>query len=146
MNRPDRDRSDRTNRRRATTLRQQAGGTRWARKNTESQPTEMTRLRASAFAIARVSNELTIRACARRDRARVSGALRALLFDIVNVQNWPAVLRSARSGSPCCKVASDRRSAAADHLSIFAGLAQLAERRPCNAEAACSTHAAGTPS
>src|SRR5215475_8667025 len=29
-----------------------------------------------------------------------------LLFDIVNVQNWPAALRSARSCSPCCKVAS----------------------------------------
>ena len=30
----------------------------------------------------------------------------ALLFDIVNVQKWPAALRSARSCSPCCKVAS----------------------------------------
>jgi hypothetical protein len=28
------------------------------------------------------------------------------LFDIVNVQNWPAASALARSGSPCCKVAT----------------------------------------
>jgi hypothetical protein len=74
----------------------------------------------------------------------VSANVEALLFDIVNVQNWPAAPRFARSGSPCCKVAFDCGSAAAGHLSIFAGLAQTAERRPRNAEAACSIHAAGT--
>jgi hypothetical protein len=39
-----------------------------------------------------------------------------LLFDIVNVQNWPAAPRSARSGSPCSKVAFDCGSAP---LTIF---------------------------
>jgi hypothetical protein len=65
----------------------------------------MNRSRAPAFAAARASNELTIRACARRDRARVDGDLRLLLFDIVNVQNWTALRATAprffgmRSGS-----------------------------------------------
>ncbi len=41
---------------------------------------------------------------------------KTLLFDIVNVQKWPAACRPARSGSPCCKVASIARSAAAGHF------------------------------
>jgi hypothetical protein len=41
----------------------------------------MNRLRAPAFAAARASNELTIRACARRDRARVGGEMKPLRQD-----------------------------------------------------------------
>jgi hypothetical protein len=48
-----------------------------------------------AFARARASTDLTIRACARRDRTRVNGTLRLLLFDIVNVQNWTALRATA---------------------------------------------------
>ena len=78
------------------------------------------------------------------------------LFDIVNVQNWPAASASrgaevpvARSRPLLSMIYFDHacESGAAGPLSIFllfAGLAQREERRPRNAEAACSSHAAGT--
>ena len=71
-----------------------------------------------------------------------------LLFDIVNVQNWPAARALLGAVVPVARSLRSR-SAAADHfflfrLFLFAGLAQLEERRPRNAEVACSIHAAGT--
>src|SRR5262249_44179900 len=86
----------------------QAGGTRRARNRLKKHPTHMTFpcACASAIAAARASSELAIRACARRERARVRGDERLLLFDIVNVQkNWTALscnrppLFGMRSGS-----------------------------------------------
>jgi hypothetical protein len=55
----------------------------------------MKQSRALAFALARASDDLTTRACARRDRARVGGGATLLLFDIVNVQNWTALRATA---------------------------------------------------
>jgi hypothetical protein len=68
---------------------------------TESHTPEIDRLRAPAFAAACASNELTIRARARRDRERVDGRLGLLLFDIVNVQNWTALRATASRFSGC---------------------------------------------
>jgi hypothetical protein len=61
----------------------------------------MKRPRARAFAFARASSDLTIRAFARRETARVRGTLRLLLFDIVNVQNWTALRATAPAFSGC---------------------------------------------
>src|SRR5262245_6745647 len=79
---------------------------------------------------------------------------RTTLFDIVNVQNWPAASASRGAEVPVARslpllgmIYFDHagESGAAGPLSIFsAGLAQREERRPRNAEAACSSHAAGT--
>ena len=79
---------------------------------------------APAIAAARASTELTIRACARRERARVNGETRLLLFDIVNVQkNWTALRATA--------TLFGMRSGSAVHLSIyvFAVNAPIARRR-----------------
>ena len=75
----------------------------------------------------------------------VSANATTLLFDIVNVQNWPAAPRLASIAVvPVARSLSFLRSAAADHFSILPAWLNLVERRPRNAEHACSTHAAGT--
>ena len=102
---------------------------------------------------------------------------RRRLFDIVNVQNWPAACAPAGAVVPVARSLSiagaqplticdfllvgwvellrdptlwcQRRGVGSRKLDptygkIFAGLAQTAERRPRNAEVACSIHAAGS--
>ena len=48
---------------------------------------------ASAIAAARAPNVENFRAFARREPARVHGEPKPLLFDIVNVQNWTALVQ-----------------------------------------------------
>src|SRR6185295_15507616 len=65
-------------------------------------------------------------------RLRASASrTRAWLFDIVNVQNWPAAPRLASIAVvPVARSLPFLRGAAADHLAIFAGLAEPGRAPP----------------